>query len=131
MSPYSRWVLWLPTSPAEEENRRYHRIPVTLPVEYVAFHPESGESYYGQGQLRNFSLSGAFFQVSEPPPVQPGCLLNLRIIVPLPPLNEYDPSFIHAQGVEVRLEGPHPDDGSHGIAVQFRQFPFFAPGTSS
>lgn len=114
-----------PPVPLPEERRRFHRLLVTLPVEFSAFHPESGDRHEGQGVLKNFSLSGVFFHPLEPVPLQPGSLLNLVIATLLPPLNPHDATHIQARGEVVRLESPTPDNGHQGVAVTFLDFPSF------
>jgi hypothetical protein len=109
----------------DEERRRFHRLLVTLPVEYSAFHPESGEFHQGEGILKDFSLSGVYFHSLDPVPLQPGHTLTLTISTPLAPLSHLDPSHIQAQAEVVRLEGPSPDNGYHGVAVSFLEFPSF------
>jgi len=111
----------------DEEKRRYQRLLVTLPVEYTAFHPESGESHQGQGVLKDFSLSGVFFLSPDPLPLQPGHILTLTIATPLPPMNHYDPTHIQARGEVVRLEKPSSDNNCQGVAVTFLEFPSFIP----
>jgi len=110
----------------DEEKRRFQRLLVTLPVEFSAFHPESGECQEGQGVLKNFSLSGVYFHAWEPLELQPGHILTLIIATPLPPLSHFDPSHIQVRGEVVRLEGPFPENGHHGVAVNFLEFPSFA-----
>jgi c-di-GMP-binding flagellar brake protein YcgR len=109
----------------DEERRRFQRVLVTLPVEYIACHPESGELHQGQGILKDFSLSGVFFHALEPIPLQPGHTLMLTISTPLAPLNQHDVSFIRAQAEVVRLEEPSPDNGYQGVAVSFLDSPRF------
>lgn len=110
----------------DEEKRRFQRLLVTLPVEFSAFHPESGECHEGQGVLKDFSLSGVYFHSSDPLQLQPGHILTLTISTPLPPLSHFDPSHIQVRGEVVRLEGPCPENGCHGVAVIFLEFPSFA-----
>jgi hypothetical protein len=110
---------------SDEERRRFQRLLVTLPVEYIACHPESGEVHQGQGILKDFSLSGVFFQSLEPVLLQPGHTLTLKISTPLAPLSQYDISFIQAQAEVVRLVEPSPDSGYPGVAVAFLDYPCF------
>lgn len=109
----------------DEERRRFQRLLVTLPVDYSAFHPESGEFHQGQGILKDFSLGGVFFNSIDPFPLQPGHVLNLTISTPLAPLSHLDPTHIQAQGEVVRLEGPSLENCYHGVAVNFLDFPSF------
>jgi c-di-GMP-binding flagellar brake protein YcgR len=109
----------------DEERRRFQRILVTLPVEYSAFHPESGEILEGQGILKDFSLSGVFFHALEPIPLQLGHTLTLTIITPLAPLSRHDSSHIQVRAEVVRLESPSPESDYHGVAASFLEFPFF------
>ena len=110
---------------SDEERRRFQRLLVTLPVEYTACHPESGELHQGHGILKDFSLSGVYFHSLDPIPLQPGHTLTLTIATPLAPLSQHDVSFIQAQAAVVRLEEPSPDSGYHGVAVSFLDFPCF------
>ncbi len=110
----------------DEEKRRFQRLLVTLPVEFSAFHPESGEYHEGQGVLKDFSLSGVYFHSREPIPFEPGHILTLSISTPLPPLSHFDHTHIQVRGEVVRLEGPCPENGHHGVAVNFLEFPTFA-----
>lgn len=109
----------------EEERRRFQRLLVTLPVEYIACHPESGELHQGQGILRDFSLSGVYFLSLDPVPLQPGHLLTLNISTPLAPLSHQDPSHIQAHAAVVRLESTTAPDGCQGVAASFLNFPSF------
>ena len=109
----------------EEERRRFQRLLVTLPVEFTACHPESGELLQGQGILKDFSLSGVYFQPLDPVPLQPGHLLTLIISTPLAPLSHLDPSHIQAHAAVVRLDGPLTDTGYQGVAASFLDFPSF------
>jgi hypothetical protein len=108
-----------------EERRRFQRLLVTLPVEYTAYHPDSGELYQGQGVLRDFSLSGVFFHSLDPVPLQPGHLLTLHISTPLAPLSHLDSSHIQAHAAVVRLEEPVTENGYRGVAASFLDFPAF------
>jgi PilZ domain len=110
---------------SDEERRRFQRLLVTLPVEYTACHPESGELHQGHGILKDFSLSGVYFHTLEPVPLQPGHTITLTISTPLAPLSQHDVPFIQAQAAVVRLEEPSPDSGYHGVAVSFLDFPCF------
>jgi c-di-GMP-binding flagellar brake protein YcgR len=110
---------------SDEERRRFQRLLVTLPVEYIARHPESGEIHQGQGILKDFSLSGVFFHSLGPVLLQTGHTLTLTISTPLAPLSQHDVRFIRAQAEVVRLEEPSPDSDYHGVAVSFLDFPCF------
>jgi hypothetical protein len=110
---------------SDEERRRFQRLLVTLPVEYTACHPESGELHQGHGISKDFSLSGVYFLSIDPVQLQPGQALTLTISTPLAPLSQYDVCFIQAQAEVVRLEEPSPDSGYHGVAVSFLDFPCF------
>ena len=114
-----------PLLESDEERRRFQRLLVTLPVEYTACHPESGELHQGHGVLKDFSLSGVFFHSLDPVPFQPGHTIILTISTPLAPLSQHDVSFIQAQAEVVRLEEPSPDSDYHGVAVSFLEFPCF------
>jgi c-di-GMP-binding flagellar brake protein YcgR len=109
----------------DKERRRFQRLLVTLPVEYTACHPESGKIHQGQGILKDFSLSGVFFLSLEPVPLQPGDTLTLKISTLLPPLGRHDVPFIQAHAEVVRLEKPSLENGCHGVAVSFLDFPCF------
>ena len=108
------------------EKRRFQRLLVTLPVEFGAFHPESGEYHDGQGVLKDFSLSGVYFHSREPIPFKPGYILTISISTPLPPLSQFDHTHIQVRGEIMRLEGPFPENGHYGVAVNFLEFPSFA-----
>jgi hypothetical protein len=110
---------------SDEERRRFQRLLVTLPMEYTAYHPESGEYHQGQGILKDFSLSGVYFHSLDPVPFQPGHTLTLTISTPLAPLSHQDAPCIQAHAAVVRLEGPSPDSGYHGVAVSFLSYPCF------
>jgi hypothetical protein len=110
---------------SDEERRRFQRLLVTLPVEYTACHPESGELHQGHGILKDFSLSGVYFLSLNPIPLQPGHTLTLTISTPLAPISQHDSSFIRAQAAVVRLEEPSPESSYHGVAVSFLDFPSF------
>jgi len=110
----------------DEEKRRFQRLLVKLPVEFSAFHPESGEYHEGEGILKDFSLSGVYFHSQEPVPLQPGHILTIIISTPLPPLSQFDHTHIQVRGEIVRLEGPCKEKGHHGVAVNFLEFPSFA-----
>lgn len=110
---------------SDEEKRRFHRLMLTLPVSYTAFHPESGELHQGEGTLKDFSLSGVYFHSVEPVPLQLGHIVTLTITTPLAPINHLDSACIQAQAEIVRLEGPSPDNCYHGVAVSFLEFPCF------
>jgi hypothetical protein len=110
---------------SDEERRRFQRLLVTLPVEYIARHPESGELHQGLGILKDFSLSGVYFHSLDPVPLQPGYTLTLTISTPLAPLSQHDVSFIQVQAEVVRLEEPSSDSDYHGVAVSFLDFPCF------
>jgi len=110
---------------SDEERRRFQRLLVTLPVEYSACHPVSGEILQGQGILKDISLSGVYFHSLEPVLLQPGHTLTLTISTPLAPLSQHDVCFIQAQAAVVRLEEPSPDSAYHGVAVSFLDFPCF------
>jgi hypothetical protein len=114
----------------DEERRRFQRLLVTLPVEYSAFHPESGEFLQGQGVLKDFSLGGVFFRSIDPVPLQPGHTLTLTIFTPLAPLSRQDSSHIQARAEVVRLEEPSLDSAYHGVAVSFLEFPSFINSVS-
>ena len=109
----------------DEERRRFQRLLVTLPVEYTACHPESGELLQGQGIIKDFSLSGVYFHSLEPVPLEPGHLLTLTIITPLAPLSHHDPTQIQAHASVVRLEAPSTDNSHQGVAASFLGFPCF------
>jgi hypothetical protein len=109
----------------DEERRRFQRLLVTLPVEYASFHPESGEYLQGQGVLKDFSLGGVYFRSIDPVCFQPGHTLTLTICTLLAPLGRYDSSHIQARAEIVRLDEPSPDNGYHGVAVSFLEFPSF------
>lgn len=109
----------------EEDRRRFQRLLVTLPVEYIASNPVTGELYHGQGVLRDFSLSGVYFHSLEPFPLLPGHTLTLIITTPLASLCHQDDSHIQASAEVVRLEASSREDGSPGVAVSFRGFPCF------
>lgn len=109
----------------DEERRRFQRLLVTLPVEYSILHPDSGEFHHGQGILKDFSLSGVYFQAMGPVPLQPGHTFTLTISTPLAPLSSYDSSFIQARAEVVRLDGPSPESGYQGVAASFLEFPSF------
>lgn len=110
---------------SDDERRRFQRLLVTLPVEYTACHPESGEFHQGQGILKDFSLSGVYFHSLDPVPLQPGHTLMLTISTLLTPLSQYDLPHIQVQAAVVRLEEPSSDYGYHGVAVSFLDFPCF------
>lgn len=109
----------------DDERRRFQRLLVTLPVEYSAFHPESGEYLQGQGVLKDFSLGGLYFRSIDPVPLPPGHPLTLTILTPLAPLSRFDSSHIQARAEVVRLEDPTPESAYHGVAVSFVEFPSF------
>lgn len=109
----------------DQEKRRFQRLLLKLPLEFSSFHPESGEYHAGQGVLKDFSLSGVYFHSQEPLPLQPGHILNIIISTPLPPLSQFDHTHIQVRGEIVRLEGPCPEKGHHGVAVNFLEFPSF------
>jgi len=109
----------------EEERRRFQRLLVTLPVEFTACHPESGELHQGQGVLKDFSLSGVFFQSLDPVPLQPGSIITLIISTPLAPLSHLDASYIQVHAAVVRLEELSPDSSCQGVAASFLDFPCF------
>jgi PilZ domain len=111
--------------PSDIERRRFQRLLVTLPVEFTACHPESGELHQGHGVLKDFSLSGVFFHSLDPVPFQPGHTLTLTISTPLAPLSQHDVSCIRVQAEVVRLEEPSPESAYHGVAVSFLEFPCF------
>jgi hypothetical protein len=116
---------------SDEERRRFQRLLVTLPVEYTAFHPESGEMHQGEGVLRDFSLSGVYFHAVEPVPLEPGNIVMLTITTPLAPLNHLDSSQIQAQAEVVRLDEPSQENCYHGVALSFLEFPSFLPLANS
>lgn len=109
------------------ERRRYQRISVMLPVEFMGYHSDTGMKIEGQGILRNFSLSGALILVSEPPPLNLGQPLSLSIALPFPPANEIEPTHIQAHGEVVRLECPLEEKGCYGVAICFDESPAFFP----
>jgi len=109
----------------DDERRRFQRLLVTLPVEYIACHPESGELLQGQGVLKDFSLSGVYFLPLEPVLLEPGYLLTLTITTSLVPLSHLDPIYIQAHASVVRLEEPSPDNSCQGVAATFLDFPCF------
>jgi len=109
----------------DEERRRFQRLLLTLPLEYTSCHPESGEVHQGQGILKDFSLSGVYFHSLDPLPLEPGNTLMLTISTPLAPLSHCDFPYIQVQAQVVRLEGPSPDSGYHGVAVCFLEYPTF------
>jgi hypothetical protein len=109
----------------DDERRRFQRLLLTLPVEYSACLPESGEVHQGQGILKDFSLSGVYFHSLDPVPLQPGHTLTLTISTPLAPLSHHDLPFIQAKAEVVRLEEASPDTGYHGVAVSFLGYPCF------
>jgi|UniRef100_A0A7C3V3S4 hypothetical protein len=107
------------------ERRRFQRLLVTLPVEYIAVLPESGECYRGQGVLKDFSLSGIYFHTLEPVPLQPGHIILLTITTPFAPLNHLDSCHIQVHATVVRLENPPTENGCQGVAVAFLEYPTF------
>lgn len=115
----------------DEERRRFQRLLVTLPVEFTAFHPESGELHQGEGIIKDFSLSGVYFHSLDPVCFQPGHILTLTITTPVAPLNHHDSSHIQAQAEVVRLDEPSRENGCHGVAVCFLGFPNFLPLNNS
>lgn len=101
---------------------------VTLEVEYCTNLPGTQEMRHGQGVIRNFSLSGAYF-FSEPPiPLVPGQVVQLNISTSLPQLDLLGTSHIQATGEVVRLEPPESSSYQHGIAVTFLDGPVFSNG---
>jgi hypothetical protein len=115
----------------EEEKRRFHRLPLSLPVEFTAFHPETGELRQGQGFLKDFSLNGVFFYAPSTADLQPGHILTLTITTPVDLLCSCDCPHIQARGEVVRLEPDAGENGHHGVAVCFQDFPRFLPRPSS
>jgi PilZ domain len=109
----------------DADRRRFQRLLVTLPVEYIACNPDTGELYHGQGVLRDFSLSGVYFHSLEPFPLLPGHALTLIITTPLASLCHQDDSHIQANAEVVRLEEAPREDDYPGVAVSFRGFPCF------
>ncbi len=109
----------------DEERRRFQRLLVTLPVEFITCHPESGELLQGEGIIRDFSLGGVYFHSLEPISLEPGHILTLSITTPLAPLCRQDASHIQVQATVVRLEAAATDDGYLGVAVTFLEFPYF------
>jgi c-di-GMP-binding flagellar brake protein YcgR len=105
----------------DEDRRRFQRLLVTLPVEYIACNSETGELHQGQGVLRDISLGGVYFHPLEPFPLSPGHTLTLIITTPLAPLGQEDDSRIQVQASIVRLE----NNDRTGVAVSFLDFPSF------
>lgn len=115
----------------DEERRRFQRLLVTLPVEYTAFHPDSGELHQGEGILKDFSLSGVYFRVLDPVSFQKGHILTLTITTPLASLSHHDSPHIQVQAEVVRLDEPSLESGFYGVAVSFLGFPSFLYVTNS
>ena len=113
------------------EQRRYHRLIVSLPLAYHGEHPETGEIHRGDGNLTNISLNGGYFHVDHPVPFKIGQMLSLTIAAPLSfaDSNQQDPlSHLKVKGEIVRLDPPCRDCPRYGIALDFLESPsFFNP----
>jgi c-di-GMP-binding flagellar brake protein YcgR len=112
------------------ERRRFARLSVILPVKYTTAAAESGEPYQGQGLTRDISLSGSYFHVDFPGPLQPGRVISLTIGASLPALDSPDTSHFQARGEVVRLEPPGSASPFYGVAVNFLEGPFFSPASA-
>jgi hypothetical protein len=101
------------------ERRRFSRFIIPLEVRYQTNCPVSGELHQGQGILRDISLSGGFFHFDQPVSFQPGQVLDLTIVAPLPVLDSQQTSHFSVKGEVVRLEPAGPKNPKHGVAVNF------------
>lgn len=107
------------------ERRRFHRLRVSLNVEFYAKSQETGRALQGQGVLKDFSLSGVYFFTEPPIPLVPGQILTLCISASLPHLDQFGTSHIRATGLVMRLEKAHGAPLPGGVAVSFLEGPSF------
>jgi c-di-GMP-binding flagellar brake protein YcgR len=112
------------------ERRRFARLSVILPVKYTTAATESGDPYQGQGLTRDISLSGSYFHVDSPGPLQPGRVISLSIDTSLPSLDSRHTSHFQARGEVMRLEPPGSASPFYGVAVNFLEGPFFPPASA-
>ncbi len=107
------------------ERRRFHRLRVSLSVEFYADSLETGQALRGQGVLKDFSLSGVYFFAEPPIPLVPGQILTLCISASLPHLDHFGTSHIRATGQVVRLDKGNGAPSRGGVAVIFLEGPSF------
>jgi hypothetical protein len=113
------------------ERRRFSRIFVSLPVEYLARLPDSCTSRQGQGCIRDISLSGIYFHIDSDITFRQGQILSLSIFAPLQYLEGSDISHLRATGEVIRFDPPEPDQPLGGVALNFLEGPnFLARGES-
>jgi hypothetical protein len=79
----------------------------------------------GLGVLRNFSLGGSYLELCPPVALQPGQILALTIMAPLPHLDTPEISSIAATGEVLRLDPQLPGSSGCGLAVRFLTGPSF------
>jgi hypothetical protein len=102
------------------EKRKYPRLRVDLPAEYLIQLPDSGESFAGRGVLENISQGGMLFKCPPPLPLDNGDIGKFTInTAPVMRYTRYT-SRLEASGRVVRIETPKENTRDFfGIAVQF------------
>jgi hypothetical protein len=101
------------------ENRRHPRLHLQLPIRFIVEQPETRDSQSGQGMLKDISYGGILFQVEPPLPVQPGHIREFSFFLTPENAKQRDPAHLHAQGLVLRIDPPHPNSSAYGVAVQF------------
>jgi len=106
--------LCLPRKLLLRESRRYYRIEVALPAEFILVEDKNNRSRdvtapYFTGTIKNISESGALIQVEKLMSIEQGALLNLQVRLKDKQLLKIRAGVLHI----------HPVQGKFGIGVQF------------
>ena len=99
--------------------RRHPRLHLQLPIRFIVEQPETRDSQDGEGMLKNISYGGILFQVEPPLPVEPGHIREFSFFLTPENAKQRDPAHLHAQGLVLRIDPPHPNSSAYGVAVQF------------
>ena len=102
------------------EKRRFPRFKTSLPATYHVRNPKSGETWSGQGLLKNISIGGLYFTSEAPPPLEVGHIrdFDFDFDTPIPARVDFE-ADLALRGRVVRIEQPGLEFAPFGIAVEF------------